>query len=258
MSSPFENLEVSATIYKVYPHDNLYDKLKHEFRNRNINNTHVIRIKENIKRNNLLHLQPIIVQVREEGNIFIIDGQHRAEAALSLGLPFHILEDSSTEIVNLISLNTYQKNWELSNFVDFWANNEETSHAYNMYKQCKKANLVSNSVLIAIFNKSSQYVQATWEFKDGKLKYNSFNSDHIKDTLLKLKRVQKCPTNPTFDKNVLDRKPFQLALLEAFENPTFDFEKFLDNLKRSRHKFNILAKKTDYTKEIFRIERKRK
>ena len=127
-----------------------------------------------------------------------------------------------------------------------------------MYKQYKKENLVSNSVLIAIFNKSSQYVQVTWEFKDGKLKYDSFNRDHIKDTLLKIRRVQRCPTNPTLDINVLDRKPFQLALLEAFENTTFDFEKFLHNLKRSRHRFNILAKKTDYTKEIFRIERKRK
>ena len=253
-----KNLEVSSKIYKVYPHDSLYTELKREFRNRDVNDTHVIRIKENIKKNNLLHLQPIIVQAREEGSLSIIDGQHRAEAAISLGLPFYILLDDSLEIVNLISLNTYQKNWSLSNFVDFWANNEETSHAYNMYKQCKKENLVSNSVLIAIFNKSSQYVQATWEFKDGKLKYDSFNSDHIKDTLLKIRRVQRCPTNPTLDKNVLDRKPFQLALLEAFENTTFDFEKFLDNLKRSRHKFNILAKKTDYTKEIFRIERKRK
>ena len=121
-----------------------------------------------------------------------------------------------------------------------------------------KENLVSNSVLIAIFNKSVEYAKASWEFKDGKLRYDSFNQEHIKDTLIKIKRVQKCPTNPTLDINVLDRKPFQLALLSAFENTTFDFEKFLDNLKRSRHRFNILGKKTDYTKEIFRIERKRK
>ena len=91
-----------------------------------------------------------------------------------------------------------------------------------------------------------------------KKQISSFNKEHIEDTLLKLRRVQRCATHPTLDKNVLDRKPFQLALIEAFENTTFDFEKFLDNLKRSRHKFNILAKKTDYTKEIFRIERKRK
>ena len=83
MSSPFKNLEVSSKIYKVYPHDSLYTELKHEFRNRDVNDTHVIRIKENIKKNNLLHLQPIIVQAREEGSLSIIDGQHRAEADYS-------------------------------------------------------------------------------------------------------------------------------------------------------------------------------
>tara|TARA_R100001369_G_scaffold32124_1_gene56753 strand:+ start:1771 stop:2547 length:777 start_codon:yes stop_codon:yes gene_type:complete len=257
MSIPFETLEVSGKIYKVYPHDELYYKLERIYGNRTIVDNDVLNIKKSIERNNLLHLQPIIIQILED-TFKIIDGQHRLEAALLLGIPFHIIVDTSSNILNLITLNTHQRKWELPDFLNFWCSRKETSYVYNMYKQYKKENLVSNSVLIAIFNKSVEYAKASWEFKDGKLRYDSFNQEHIKDTLIKIKRVQKCPTNPTLDINVLDRKPFQLALLAAFENTTFDFEKFLDNLKRSRHRFNILAKKTDYTKEIFRIERKRK
>ena len=258
MSSPFENLEVSSKIYKVYPHDEMYHKLERIYGNRTVLPYDVLQIKESIEKNNLLHLQPVIVQIKKDGKIYIIDGQHRLLAALILGVPFHVTEDTSSNILNLITLNTHQRKWGLKDFLKFWCSQDETSDVYNAYKKLKEENLVSNSVLIAIFNKSVAYAQASWEFKDGKLRYDSFNKEHIEDTLLKLRRVQRCATHPTLDKNVLDRKPFQLALIEAFENTTFDFEKFLDNLKRSRHKFNILAKKTDYTKEIFRIERKRK
>ena len=258
MSSPFENLEVSSKIYKVYPHDEMYHKLERIYGNRTVLPYDVLQIKESIEKNNLLHLQPIIVQVKDDGTIIVVDGQHRLEAALALGVPFYILHDTSSNILNLITLNTHQRKWGLPDFLNFWIKNPKTSSVYNAYKQFKTENLVSNSVLIAIFNKSVEYAKASWEFKDGKLRYDSFNREHIKDTLIKIRRVQRCATNPTLDKNVLDRKPFQLALLEAFENTTFDFEKFILNLRRSRHKFNILAKKTDYTKEIFRIERKRR
>ena len=258
MSSPFKNLEVSSKIYKVYPHDEMYHKLERIYGNRTVLPYDVLQIKESIEKNNLLHLQPIIVQVKDDGTIIVVDGQHRLEAALALGVPFYILHDTSSNILNLITLNTHQRKWGLKDFLKFWCSQDETSDVYNAYKKLKEENLVSNSVLIAIFNKSVAYAQASWEFKDGRLRYDSFNKEHIEDTLLKLRRVQRCATHPTLDKNVLDRTPFPLALLEAVENTTLDFEKFLDNLKRSRHKFNILAKKTDYTKEIFRIERKRK
>ena len=69
--------------------------------------------------------------------------------------------------------------------------------------------------------------------------------------------MQRCATNPTFEHNVIGKQQFHGALLEALENSTFDFEKFLDNLKRSRHKFNYLANVGDYKREIFRIEKKK-
>ena len=256
MLSPFKNLEITGKIYKVYPHEEIYHKLERIYGNRITFPYDVLQIKDSIEKNNLLHLQPIIVQVQDDGTIVVIDGQHRLESALALGISFYLMEDTSSNILNLITLNTHQRKWGLPDFLNFWSSQKETSYVYNIYKQFKTENIVSNSVLIAIFNKSANYAKASWEFKDGKLRYDSFNQEHIKDTLLKLKRVQKCPTNPTLDINVLGRKPFQLALLEAFENTTFDFEKFLRNLKRSKHKFNILAKKTDYTQEIFRIEKK--
>lgn len=257
MSNPFKHLKVSSSIHEVPPSDPLYRQLEGVYGNRNVLTHDVTKIKESIKKNNLLHLQPIIVQLKINGVVVIVDGQHRLEAALSLGLSFYILHDTSSNPLNLITLNTHQRPWGLPDFLKFWCTRKETSYIYNIYKQCKEENLVSHSTLISIFNKSVNYSKASWKFKDGKLRYDSFNQEYIKDTLTKLKRVQKCPVNPPLDKTVLERKPFQLALIEAFENDTFNFEKFLDNFKRSRHKFNILGKKTDYTAEIFRIFNKK-
>jgi hypothetical protein len=145
----------------------------------------------------------------------------------------------------------------LKDFANYWSQKQETKEAYNTYNKLKKENNVTHSILIAIFNMKSNYKSGSFNFKDGTLLYNSFNQEHIRDRLLKIRRMQKCATNPTFENNIAGKQQLHGALLEALENSTFDFEKFLSNLKRSRHKFNILHQVSDYKKEIFRIEKKR-
>jgi hypothetical protein len=45
-------------------------------------------------------------------------------------------------------------------------------------------------------------------------------------------------------------------MLEALQNVNFDFEKFKKNLTTKKHKLNILAKRTDMLKEIYKMEGK--
>ena len=95
MSSPFENLEVSSKIYKVYPHDEMYHKLERIYGNRTVLPYDVLQIKESIEKNNLLHLQPIIVQVKDDGTIIVVDGQHRLAAIVKARKAVRILLGTS-------------------------------------------------------------------------------------------------------------------------------------------------------------------
>ena len=251
-----KNLQVSNKIYKVNPSDDLYHTLQGVHGNRDINYVNVDRLKKSVERNDVLRLRPIVVREENE-SLVIVDGQHRYEVAKMLSRPFYIMIDDSYNDMNLINMNTHQRNWTLADFASYWSQRPETADVYNIYKKYKEEYTVSHSILIAIFNKTSSYKSGSWNFKEGNLKYDSFNEEHVKDRLSKIKRMQRCATNPTFEHNVVGKQQFHGALLEALENSTFDFEKFLDNLKRSRHKFNYLANVSDYKKEIFRIEKKR-
>ena len=249
-------LKVIAEIYEVTPRDDLYYSLGKVKGNREVNDTNVSRLKKSIQDNNILHLRPIVVR-EEDNELTVVDGQHRVVAATSLGIPFTIMVDNKPNDLNLINMNTHQRNWGLKDFSNYWSQKEETKEVYNTYNKLKKENNVTHSILIAIFNMKSNYKSGSFNFKDGTLLYNSFNQEHIRDRLLKIRRMQKFATNPTFENNIAGKQQLHGALLEALENSTFDFEKFLSNLKRSRHKFNILHQVSDYKKEIFRIEKKR-
>lgn len=84
--------------------------------NREINETHVKTLMEEISKMNLLHIQPILVTKDME----VIDGQHRLEAARRLGIPvcYQIVEGDAKDLMT--SLNIH-KPWGLKNFVSVFA-----------------------------------------------------------------------------------------------------------------------------------------
>jgi hypothetical protein len=84
--------------------------------NRNKNKKHIRDVVKIIKKENLLHLHPILVNNKME----VIDGQHRLEAAKELGLEiFYIQSDLSYE--HILSSNLIQKNASLNDVIKFYA-----------------------------------------------------------------------------------------------------------------------------------------
>ena len=64
--------------------------------------------------------------------------------------------------------------------------------------------------------------------------------------------------NPPLENNTRRKQQFQQAMLQAFENPEFNFEKFKKGLNKTKHDLNKLAKQKDLLKEIYKIESKGK
>lgn len=80
--------------------------------NRYVNKLHVKRLKESFRESYLL--SPILINQRNE----IIDGQHRFEAAKSLGLPINYIICNDYGLKEVQLLNTNMKNWKKEDYLN--------------------------------------------------------------------------------------------------------------------------------------------
>lgn len=92
-----------------------YDMFGRISSNRKIDRKHVKNLVEVIRANNLLHLNPIIV----DGELRVVDGQHRLEAARQLGVPIYYIVNDSVGKTDIAALNSNKKNWSLVDYINF-------------------------------------------------------------------------------------------------------------------------------------------
>jgi hypothetical protein len=154
----------------------------------------------------------------------------------------------------MIAINTNQRNWDDGDFANYWAVMGRTP--YKIYNKVKEEHpYISYGVLVSIFNKKSGRLQSdSKQFKEGNLTLDHL--DHVSRTVRQLSQLKGIGKNPPLDKSTYSKQQFQSAMLEALQNVSFDFEKFKKNLTTKKHKLNILAKRTDMLKEIYKMEGK--
>ena len=248
---------VHSSVFEVRPEDEMYTQLKSLEENRNLKELNVLKLHNAIQANNLLHLRPIIIRkVKEEW--VIIDGQHRYSVARTMNIPYFVMLDEGTDPLTLITLNTHQRNWNLKDFAKFWAATPETSEVYTRFIDYKERYLVTFSILIAIFGMKTSSKGGAFNFKEGKLRYDHTNANHVEDTLSKIDKLRNCAMNPPLADKTLQKQQFQQALLKCFATPSFKYDNFLRNLARCSNNFNNLGNQSAYQWEILRIERKGK
>ena len=104
---------------------NNYKKFSLHHKNRVLSIGKVEKLAEAMKRNNLLHLYPIIVNKKNE----ILDGQHRFEAAkIAKCEIFYLVSDATYDIGNVAESNSFQKGWNLADYIRFWAKSEKPEY----------------------------------------------------------------------------------------------------------------------------------
>lgn len=90
-----------------------YSQFKFMAGNRNIDKTHVSRLKkEMLEGGNLMEVMPILVNE----NMFIIDGQHRFTAAQEIGMEIHYIVKDNANISTARHMNVTQKSWDIMDF----------------------------------------------------------------------------------------------------------------------------------------------
>lgn len=153
-----------------------YDKFKYLLGNRDINQSHVRNLVKSISKNNLLEYNPILVDYSG----FVIDGQHRLEAAKKLGVPV-FYNQTDADIDTVILINNNSKNWSIEDFVNSYIEFGHTD--YVALKEFKKKwgipYTVSAAALSSQISDKKTVIGYTGEYsrkiKDGEFKVNPNN-----------------------------------------------------------------------------------
>ena len=83
--------------------------------NREVDEAHVKRLMESIRKENLLHLRPLDVKA----DFGVIDGQHRLEAAERLGVPVYYQMGALNQ-GHIAVLNSVSKHWNSLDYLNFF------------------------------------------------------------------------------------------------------------------------------------------
>ncbi len=93
-----------------------YDLFQTVISNREVDDRHVNKLADSIRKKNLLAIKPIIV----DENMRVIDGQHRLEAAEKLGVEIHYVISGSVTKDDISALNSVQKNWKAEDYLNYY------------------------------------------------------------------------------------------------------------------------------------------
>lgn len=216
-----------------------YDMFKFREDNRaEIDQLHVLRLKESIEIRNMLELRPIIVNQDFE----IIDGQHRLLAAKMLDVEIYYEVQKSLDAQDVILLNT-AKAWKLQDYLNFYCVNgfEE----YIKLKNYLNKNNITLTLAINICIGRSK--KAYLMFKNGEFKFiNAENEDTINVCWQTIENIKKM--NGYGGAHYLKTTKFWKALVKLVTHENFNASRWFNNLPKMIERFMPKVSEKDYLK----------
>jgi hypothetical protein len=159
-----------------------YDKFNLLDFNREMSESHIKKIKESIDKYGYVMSNPIIVD--KEYNV--IDGQHRFIACKELDLPIvYEVEEKGTDLI--ITLNTTQRRWQLSDYINYYANKYGNANYLRLKKLSERHHLQPNTILILLHGTSGENVAK--QVKKGNLKFTAEEELTVNSNLNACKQV---------------------------------------------------------------------
>ncbi len=114
--------------------------------NRHLDKFHLKKLSAAIQSDNQLNVHPIIVNKE----YYVIDGQHRLEAAKSLGLEIFYIQSNTVTDLHVIHGNVNQKSFEVDNYVDYFAIKEKNPVYIELKAMLKNTGLKPKALLTLI------------------------------------------------------------------------------------------------------------
>jgi hypothetical protein len=215
--------------------------------NRDVNQLHLTRLKESIKKNHLT----TIIMVNDKFEI--IDGQHRYLISQELNLPINYIISKNYGLNEVQILNANMKNWATIDYVNGYC--DLGYKDYIIYRDFVEEYSLNNQVAILILS-GEQFggndVSVTSKFKEGLFKVNNINNS--------IKIVEKLQMiKPYYDGCM--RRSFVIAMLGMFKNQNFEFTEFIAKLKQQPTTLQDCTNTTQYRsliEEIYNYRRREK
>lgn len=214
--------KVDATVQVT----NNYKKFHLLMDNRQTARAHINKLKDAINHNpKILEVQPILVNE----NMEIIDGQHRFIAASELGLPIHYSMVEGLDISTARQMNVMQRKWGVDDYAYSYAKAGNIHYkAYNEYRR-EYPGVQATTLQIVLGGGESGNMAS--DFRNGKfiVKRDEEDAKWILEQLLKIREIT--------GGEIPISKGFVSALLQALKKEDFQFEQFMENLRKKPEQF---------------------
>lgn len=204
--------------------------------NRNIMSTHVQKLVSSLRRKNLLHINPIIVN----SNMEIIDGQHRFEACKELKIPVTYILDSTLEVEDVKLLNQNAKNWTMTDYLDFYVGQENFN--YMVFQKFMKEWDISLQCALSLLA-GNDGGKSYADFKEG-----NFITKDIKKANEIAKHIYDFKYYPGFKK-----RSFILAIQGLLNLPNYNKDTMIQKFEIQRTKLVDCVSKEQYMKLLEEI-----
>lgn len=141
--------------------------------NRKLLKFHIKKMCTALQKDNQLNAHPILVNK----DFYVIDGQHRLEAAKILGLEIFYIQSNTVKDHHVIDANVNQKIFEVDNYIDYFAINDKNPVYIELKNMLKNTGLKPKALLTLIIGVVSSNIL---EFlKTGKFQFPE-NKDNNK------------------------------------------------------------------------------
>lgn len=209
--------------------------------NRTINLNHVKHLAKSMKENpHLFEVRPILVNK----NMFVIDGQHRLQAAKINNQPVYYTVYDGVAIEDTRALNVTQLNWNLMDFAQSYAsmNNENYQTFIAMVR--KYPNLSSSVIRSFLSGNKGEGTEGTRSFREGDfIVHNPNLADVYLEQLNDIAHAINIPVT----------KALGRAFFVLFGKPEiFDYEYFLKKLQVNGGARSLMSVRPITNKDAYR------
>jgi len=225
---------------------NDYSKFKFFNGNAKIKSAKVSKIMQSIKKYGQIN----VIVVNQYGEI--IDGQHRKEACMALGIPikYIVQQINNSYLVDLVrDINSVQKNWNNADIGYAYSVKSNNKEHYKKYLELTSLGVSHSTVIEACTYLSSgeeQIRNSYFDFKNGNLEIPHTVYEKVKGQILMLK-------DSKIEKKIWNRIYFIRALLKLRKQKDFNVYKFIENFDKYPHQWKNAYTVDENTKSIIAV-----
>lgn len=217
-----------------------YDLFKNVNGNRHVNKYHVAQLVRSIEEKDLLEENPIIVN----GFMEVIDGQHRLEAAKTLGVPVYYVEREGASLDDIKRLNVTNKAWTISDYLQSFI--DQGKEDYMILKEFSETYKLPVTVSLALLTgggveSASGKGSRTFHFRNGSFKVTHLAGAEGQANALKA-------IEPYTEGSVWRTKNFIGAMQKVWEK--VDKKAFQEKLESSGFRIRARLSKKEYLRDM--------